>query len=152
MLDWTESRQKDALLEETLNELRSLPGYERYLVPPSFQDIASYNFEGYVILLVPGKEHCDVVVLGALGNPYRHLRLPALDTDKLKQISSSFMHATTTYRDSICHSARKMKKVTSTTSSFDSADWYDQLLASLWITLVQPIIKFLNLHVSLQFF
>jgi hypothetical protein len=47
MLEWTESYQKINQLQEALHELRAFPGYERFLVPPAFQDICDNISGGY---------------------------------------------------------------------------------------------------------
>jgi hypothetical protein len=154
MLEWTESHQKRAQLQEALHELRALPRYERFLVPPSFQDICDNISEGYIALLVPSKDHCDVILLSALGTSPHHLRLPSLNMQRLQDMASTLTEVTTTYRDSVGSFPRKMKKVFVTAerpnSAYDSGISYNKLLAELWTSLVKPIVERLRIPVSMR--
>jgi hypothetical protein len=155
VLDWTEIHHIETRLEEAFLGLRAAPGYERFLIPPSFQDICDNISGGYIALLVPSKAHCDVILLGASGTAQpHHLRLPRLNMETLKDMISTLTNVATAYRNTVRPYPRKAKKVAVTAerqnSACNSDIVYNKLLMELWTTLVVPIVERLGLPVSIR--
>jgi hypothetical protein len=105
-------------------------------------------------LLIPSKDHCDVILLGASVTVPHHLRLPRLNIETLKDMVSTLTNVATAYRNTVRPYPRKVKKVAATAerqkSTCNSDIVYNKLLMELWTTLVVPIIERLGLPVSIR--
>jgi hypothetical protein len=150
-LQWSIRRQRAEELQKAVSEIRAMPSFERFLLPPLLIDIDSVlqREGGYTIIIVLSTTACDVL---ALGTPegHTHFRLgPDLNIDRLRELSLGFgtvrSAARTAQRDGAI--PRKIFKapIPHTSSLQDEGQ---SLLAELWVSLVHPIIKKLNISVS----
>jgi hypothetical protein len=55
--------------EELLAGIRRLPGFERFLLPPSWDQLVAQAGDGPVVLLTAARDRCDAIVLSRLGPP-----------------------------------------------------------------------------------
>ncbi|CAH0044575.1 unnamed protein product [Clonostachys solani] len=88
MLDQARN-QSDAerLLNEKTQEIRQLPGFEDFLLPPSEDDILSAAINGPIVLLLPNPERCDAVLIKQTG--LVTLPLPGLNCEDIPNIRAA---------------------------------------------------------------
>lgn len=151
-LSWTTRRRKAEEFDETLKEIRALPGQERFLLPPALKEIEKILLtrQEYAVIIIPSRCFCDIVMLGGTCG-HRHLRLDTTSTTRIEELEQQFGKICTNTREAQlehCNS-RAVKQVNSDTcesSKFSHSG--AEILAELWSTLVNPIIKDLNIQVK----
>ena len=77
----TDQAAAAAQFEELLSVIRSLPGQERFLLPPRIEDLIAASAEGPVVLLNASSYRCDALILTPMGVravPLREVSLRAL--------------------------------------------------------------------------
>lgn len=84
--------------EELLAEIRSLPGFGEFLLPPSLARVQEWAGEGPVVLINVSRYRCDALVLGS--GPLVAIPLPALTFDDAVRHADRFadaLEASTTF-------------------------------------------------------
>jgi hypothetical protein len=138
--DWAQRRSQAEELEAMITEIRSTPGYEYFMVPRPFSDLLGnvHTIDGVIVLLVPSDSFCDVILIGGSDARKDHLRLTALNMDRLDNLCKLLRSGVQQERNA-CSGIRGMKKAEATSQN---------VLQELWITLVKPVIERLGLRVS----
>lgn len=103
-------------LEQTIQDIRALPGFDRFLMAPSEQDLTSAATRGPVVVINVSIYRCDALIIDK--DQLRVVPLPHLHNSDIEARAGTLGHAT----------------------SIDT-----KLLEWLWDTLADPILKALGL-------
>lgn len=146
-LDWTARRHKSEELGEVVSEIRTLPTFERFQLPPLLPDVhlALKKREAYAVVIVPSASYCDVMILGM---DICHLRLPTITIEWTRRQSRDLNTRCTNARAaySSAKDSRGISKVKM--SNEGHVDPIVPLLSDLWTSLVHPILKHMKIPVS----
>lgn len=152
----TDSRRLSERAEDILEEIRSIPGLERFLIGPSFDEIRQLSMENYVVVLV-FHEHvcqshetmCEAIAL-APGVP-EPIRIPLSEVSYqlLIEVSACLEGANANYRSALegGDSDRAMKMFAP--SQRGPVRIAHKVLRDLWLSVVQPILVSLGLQVCI---
>ena len=117
-------------LDEVIEEIRHVPGYEQFLAPPTFEDVARSAESGPLVYLAAAE-------LGGLGLVVRgsdvvHVRLDELTAENLRTRVTGHLQTYADYR-----ADRERHR----------ADWYaslDRITAWLWTVAMGPVLECLE--------
>jgi CHAT domain-containing protein len=124
--DTSEIRAARQELDEVIDEIRAVPGFERFLAPPTFHDIAVVATEAPIVYLAaadPGG-----VALVVSGQDVRSVDLPELSADALRTEVERHLAAYTAYRE-----APDRRRDAWSAS-------LDEICAWLWTTTMGPVL------------
>jgi hypothetical protein len=146
-LTWTARRHAAEKLAKIVLGIRSLPGFERFLMPPQYEDIGRLleDRNAYAVLIIPSHSHCDVVALG-VPRDRAHLRIFTFNADRIRYLTNSLISVTATARAAHSSMSRSFKKMNIGTVPENKFDVHE-LLSELWESLIQPILSHMNLLV-----
>ena len=116
-------------LESIAEEIRSLPGLDRFLRPPTLDELLEQAASGPVIFLNTHRLRSDALIVDA--NGLRVKRLPLLTPDSAAQMQAQFTNALLTIRDEET-SAEERERAEATVT---------QVLGQLWDTVAEPILS-----------
>ncbi|KAF8436565.1 TPR-like protein [Boletus edulis BED1] len=121
--------QRDKLLQE----VRRLPGFERFLLPKDFPQLHASAYSGPVVMLNAAETRCDALILLANVDHVIHVPLPGFDFQWAARLQNTLRallgHARITRFDD-----RKGKLATGGGGSWES------LLSTLWDGIVKPVL------------
>lgn len=141
-LQWGARRRKAEEQGAVIAEIRAIPNFERFMLPPLMQDIHNVLSVGggYSAVVVPSPSFSDVIILGGSKGP-SHLRLAGLRLDYTEALIRALaMEGTSTRTMGV---DRKIGMNVSTPN-----DAVEGVLSDLWYYLVHPILKELRSQVS----
>jgi tetratricopeptide (TPR) repeat protein len=143
-LNWATQRAEAAELDLLTAKIRELPGFERFLLPPSLQDLeqALNSSGGYAAVVVPNANQCTVLLFG-VPEGHRIVQLPHMDMGKIFSLGRDFIFECSTTRASMRKMSKSPLKLAPNLESIEPT-----LLSELWTGLVHPVIKELAIHVS----
>jgi hypothetical protein len=147
-----ERRQLSEEFEGAIEEARRLPGFERLLMNEGYLALKMAAEKGPVIVFIASGHVCQAIVLP---NPAAEAIQVALETteDRLRTLSDFIKHATAAARSAVDEtdvelaspdSERGMMLVHASERRFPSEV---EVLAELWRTVMQPVIRALGLQV-----
>ncbi|KAG2099289.1 CHAT domain-containing protein [Suillus discolor] len=94
----TEYRRLTRQWEAAVAEIRDLPGFSRFLLPPSYSDLQAAARQGPVIIFIASQYSCSAIIVSPSGDPH-HVPLPSVtlaDLTILKdRIVRAIRHAST---------------------------------------------------------
>jgi hypothetical protein len=148
---WAQRRSQAEELEILIKRVRSRSGQPHGLysgMPKPFPDVmaAAKRSGGFIVIVVPGESSCDVMLLG--GPHEAHLQVEALDIERLERMCERLRSGAADERSSCSDDARGMKKVPPSSSLVSARRENERVLSELWKTLVEPVVRFLELKVS----
>jgi tetratricopeptide (TPR) repeat protein len=73
-------------------EIRSLEGFSRFLLPPSYEDLRAAARHGPVIILIASQYSCSAIIVPTLGEPH-HVPLPSVTLTDLNNLKDRFARA-----------------------------------------------------------
>lgn len=146
-LQWTSRRRAAEEMDSVVKEIRTIPNFERFRLPPLLEEIDGKLrlLNGSAVVIIPSALYCDVVVLG-FNKGSRHLRLTTLNRDRVQQLAQTFIE--------VCGSNRAAQREgLSDQRGVKRIDLSNQasgtdVLQELWLSLVHPIFKSMKLLVS----
>jgi hypothetical protein len=153
---WTKKRHAAQELDHVLLNIRRLPNFERFLLPPLLEEITREVCirAGFAVVIITSGVHCDVVMIGG-PDGHTHLRLETLNTTRVRGLARRFTSTCATARSGSGNILRGIKKVEATISDSShpqSSHEEIDVLAELWQDLVRPILQHMNLLVSFNAF
>ncbi|KAG1895828.1 CHAT domain-containing protein [Suillus fuscotomentosus] len=92
--DWeaTEYRILTRQWEAAVAEIRDLPAFSRFLLPPSYEDLQVAARQGPVIILIASQYSCSAIIVPTLGDPH-HVPLPSIGLADLTNLKDRFTRA-----------------------------------------------------------
>jgi hypothetical protein len=146
-LHWTARRHKAEELKKIVSEIRTLPTFERFQLPPLLSDVhlALKKRNSYAVVIVPSVSYCDVIILGM---DTCHLRLPTTTVEWTRRRSQNLSTRCTNARAALISNEnyRGMNKVKAPSEQY--LDPIAPLLSELWTELILPILKYIGIYVS----
>ncbi|KAF8436596.1 CHAT domain-containing protein [Boletus edulis BED1] len=126
--------------DKLLQEIRRLPGFERFLLPKDFPQLRASAHSGPVVMLNAAETRCDALILLADVDHVIHVPLPGFDFQSAARLQNTLRallgHARITRFDD-----RKGKLATGGGGSWES------LLSTLWNGIVKPVLDALAFSV-----
>jgi hypothetical protein len=142
----TERRKAAERFQSIIQQVRSEPGYENFLLPRTYDQLVRQLPEGFVVWLVPSKSHCDVIIIESRNKTQvTHFRHAGLNLDRLQAIATAF----TTVHASALRSIDRKTRPAPLPKSDGTSQSHELLLEELWTSLVQKIIRSLDVPVSM---
>ncbi|KAF8125428.1 CHAT domain-containing protein [Boletus edulis] len=119
--------------DKLLQEIRRLPGFERFLLPKDFPQLRASAHSGPVVMLNAAERRCDALIVLADVDHVIHVPLPGFDFQWAARLQNTLRallgHARITRFDD-----RKGKLATGGGGSWES------LLSTLWNGIVKPVL------------
>jgi hypothetical protein len=138
-------RQAAERFQSIIQEVRSDPGYENFLLPRTYDQLVENLPEGFIVWLIPSKTYCDVIVVDSRANPQTiHFRHAGLNLDRLQAIATAFG----TVHVSALRSIDRKTRPAHLPEDDGTSQNHELLLEELWTSLVQRVIRTLNISVS----
>ncbi|WP_054812743.1 CHAT domain-containing tetratricopeptide repeat protein [Nocardia arizonensis] len=121
--------------DELLAHVRQIPGLEKFLRPPSFDELRAQAAEGPIVILNVSRYRGDALVLNAATDePVRVVELPGLTRDEIihqgNRLHSAVDDAT---ENSITRRLRAQREV-------------EEVLGWLWDAIAEPVLRALGIH------
>ncbi|KAG1788928.1 CHAT domain-containing protein [Suillus plorans] len=88
----TEYRNLTRQWEAAVAEIRDVPAFSRFLLPPSYEDLQAAARQGPVIILVASKYSCSAIIVPMSGDPH-HVPLPSVSLADLTNLKDRFARA-----------------------------------------------------------
>jgi tetratricopeptide (TPR) repeat protein len=139
-------RRKDSeVFNSLVDEVRRLPGRERFMLPDGYSTLKGVTEKGPVVVLVSSTLACHAIIL----MPSRKASVIPLEaiTDKWLVESASAWRSTVIEARSNLRDGRKLVK--SKKGSEPSYTQAEHILRLLWVNVVFPIVKILQIEVRL---
>jgi hypothetical protein len=139
-------RDSAAELNSLLECIRHIQGYERFLLPRLYTELATCTSHGFVVLVIPSDACTDVVIMRSAEVTPTHLRLPSIQLHRLQDWTAELKRSCDQSRDAVSGDRMGMKiSASSVLSSRDKA--YMKILRELWLEIVQPVLASLGVEV-----
>jgi hypothetical protein len=142
----TKRRDSAVELDSLLERIRQVEGYERFLLPRLYMELATCTSYGFVVLLIPSDACTDVLIMRSAEVMPTHLRLPSIQLQRLQDWTAELKRSCDQSRDAVSGDRMGMKiSASSALSSRDKA--YMKILRELWSEIVQPVLASLGVEV-----
>ncbi|KAG6371091.1 hypothetical protein JVT61DRAFT_10631 [Boletus reticuloceps] len=126
--------------DKLLQEIRRLPGFERFLLPKDFSQLRASAHSGPVVILNAAKHRCDALIVLADVDHVIHVSLPHFT---LKRAADHQILLKTFLRQA--HAIRSDER-DGKTVTWDRGSW-ESFLAPLWNGIVKPVLDALAFSV-----
>lgn len=140
-------RRRGAEAERIIDEVRKLPGLERFLLAKPFSLLAEAAARGPVVVLISARGTCAAILLRHPDSAPEHVLLPQLTEDILKRLTEDVQASNLrggTGGEGKSPSAERLTKKSAPGSQYSG----DKLLEALWRYVVGPVKSALALKVS----
>jgi hypothetical protein len=131
--------------DKLLQEIRRLPGFERFLLQKEFSRLRASAHSGPVVILNAAENRCDVLIVRADVDHVIHVPLPNFGfqccAGFLNMLRSLLGHARVPHRDD---SEREGKIATQRRRS------WEPILSTLWNDVVKPVLDALDFSVRIM--
>jgi hypothetical protein len=141
-------RKESEELSSLVDQVRCLPGHERFMLPDEYSTLKGVTEKGPVVVLVCSTLACHAMILTQSG--IVSSMPPEAITDKWLVESASEWRSTVIEARSAMRDGRKIIKIKKTLDS--SRTRAERILHLLWINVVFPVIQALRIEVRLRFF
>lgn len=115
--------------ENLLQRARALPGFDNFLLPKTFAELAQATHSGAIAMINVHKSRCDALVMLDGGEEVIHVPLPlsyGISIRLARNLQNSMEHLRTSQRG---------------TRIGRPEDKFEDMLASLWSNVVSPILE-----------
>ncbi|KAG2366420.1 CHAT domain-containing protein [Suillus spraguei] len=109
-------------------EIRSLQGFSRFLLPPSYKVLQVAARHGPVIIFIASQYSCNAIIVSASGEPH-HVPFPSLALTDLEMLKKHFANV---IRDTACMGAKESRTA------------LIALLRTIWDEVMSPIVNVLQ--------
>lgn len=127
-------------LQALVSNARRVPGFERFMLPDTFDTLSLAASRGPVVVLLANRRSAQAIIFRGYSRGVEQMTLPDVNEDSLLELRRLLQEANKYGRGE--HGLRGMRKVTS------RVDHTQDITARLWHQVVQPILKLLNATVS----
>jgi tetratricopeptide (TPR) repeat protein len=128
-------------LERIIESIRLISPNKNWVFPPPFLDMTRAANSGYIVVLVPNKEVSYALIIQHILPVVERIKLD-ITLDDLTTMSTTLN--VTNARSRECRHDRKMVKARSSKES----NAHEDILKTLWISVVRPIVNAMKLEVS----
>ncbi|KAG9312043.1 hypothetical protein JVU11DRAFT_7322 [Chiua virens] len=133
------------LREDLLTKIRALPGFERFLLPKTIDQLLPLAHTGHVVLLNASKPRCDALVITATSKEVIHVPLSRTsynDIIRMKRQLSGLLrhHGRVIPRGEIDREGGTAKRI-----RWEPDDVFKSVLSDLWNNVATPILDVLAL-------
>ncbi|KAG2032400.1 hypothetical protein BDR03DRAFT_49281 [Suillus americanus] len=88
----TEYRKLTRQWEAVVVEIRNIPAFSRFLLPPLYEDLQAAARQGPVIILIASQYSCSAIIVPTSGNPH-HVPFPSVTLTDLTNLKDRFARA-----------------------------------------------------------
>jgi hypothetical protein len=142
----TKRRNRASELDSLLERIRQVEGYERFLLPRLYTELATCTLRGIVVLVIPSDAGTDVVIMRSAEVTPTHLRLPSIQPHRLQGWTADLKRSCDQSRDAVSGERMGIKlSVSSVCPPRNEA--YMKSLRELWLEIVQPVLVSLGIEV-----
>lgn len=134
----------DALIQEA----RSVSGFERFLQPEPFAVLARAAAKSPAVVLVAGRFSCFAVIIASPDHPEKAVSLPNISAGRLKHLGEVLQVCNKERRQIPRDATGSRDRAMKTKGRKDSTSGTKEILAELWLSIMQPIIQALSLKVG----
>ncbi|KAG1850081.1 CHAT domain-containing protein [Suillus tomentosus] len=124
----TEYRKLTRQWEAAVAQIRDVPAFSRFLLPPSYSDLQAAARQGPVIILIASQYSCSAIIVPTSGGPH-HVPLPSVTLADLTNLKDRF--------------ARAIREASQMTPKQSRTDLI-VLSRILWNEIMLPIVKVLE--------
>ena len=128
--------------EELIAEARKIPGFERFLLPLTFKELALSAKPGHVVVLNCTIRGCDALIIRSPGLSIHRVPLPDVDVPRLRDVVQKLCKLTGTKFD---RAGRPRAPLIRDEIKFP------QVLADIWNWVANPVLQSLALKVGTAF-
>jgi tetratricopeptide (TPR) repeat protein len=149
-VDLAHRRSKAEEFETLVQEIRTIHGYDRFLCPLPFEELATAVQDGFAALIIPGRRHCDIVIIGRRGSFRRHVRLAALDHERLQKMTTELCSPGSPFRNHDQLAASRKIKISVLWDDLpaNSGTAQHDIFREIWTLIMWPVIQEIGLRVS----
>lgn len=139
-------RRQSARAEQLIDEIRTTPGNDRFLLSQPFPVLAAAAAKGPVVVLIAYNSTCEVVAIADSGGTIRRVPLTGLTVTELQKLArqSKFAGMRHVAED---HEEEEVQGRLVKVSKPRQRDEDAKVLENLWNTIVKPIVDALRLEV-----
>jgi hypothetical protein len=143
----TKRRNSASELDDLLDRIRQVDGYERFLLPRAYLELRSCSSHGFVVLVIPSDTCTDILIMRSEEVTPTHLRLPSIRVQQLQDWTAKLKRSCDQSRASTSRDSERIGyKVTEPLPSpRDQA--HLKVLRDLWTEVVQPVLVSLGVAV-----
>ncbi|KAG1897192.1 CHAT domain-containing protein [Suillus fuscotomentosus] len=131
----TEYRKLTRQWEAAVAQIRDVPAFSRFLLPPSYSDLQAAARQGPVIILIASQYSCSAIIVPTSGGPH-HVPLPSVTLADLTNLKDRF--------------ARAIREASQMTPKQSRTDLI-VLSRILWNEIMLPIINVLRHDLKLKY-
>ncbi|KAG1795598.1 CHAT domain-containing protein [Suillus variegatus] len=131
----TEYRKFTRQWEAAVAQIRDVPAFSRFLLPPSYSDLQAAARQGPVIILIASKYSCSAIIVPTSGGPH-HVPLSSVTLADLTNLKDRF--------------ARAIREASQMTPKQSRTDLI-VLLRILWNEIMLPIVNVLRHDLKLKY-
>jgi hypothetical protein len=129
--------------QEIIQEVRSSPGFERFLLPKTIGQLSASAHSGTVVILNASQRRCDALVITANSDSVPHVPLTEVTYKRLKFLQKQMTGVLTSNSRVV-----KDRGVLPVDIKVNANDVFESILSELWTKVVNPVLKALYASVS----
>ena len=129
-------------------EARSIPGYERFLQHEPFAVLARASEKAPAVILVAGRLSCFAVIIASPNLPAKALPLPDISVERVASLGKVLQISIKQSRQIPRDASKLQDRAMKVTGRAITTRGTNEILAELWVSIMQPIIQALSLKVG----
>jgi hypothetical protein len=140
-------RRQTQEFDALITEVRSLPGFHRFMLPDDYSALSTVSAKGPVVVLVSTPSRCSAVIVRANRMPSL-IELPSLNEDWLVDSGKTWRSAVGDARSALRNRLKITKSNTHAKDKVNTSNGeINHILERLWEFVVRPIIEALGCEV-----
>jgi tetratricopeptide (TPR) repeat protein len=136
------TRSQSERLDRLLHDIRQLPAHRRFMTPDDYSTLRMAAANGPVIMLLPGKDSCNAIVMRQ-DEALTSLVLPNVTDEWLSEKGEAWTRSM-----SATESTNRRLAIRKVNKTRAQSEEHLRLLSDLWINVVKPVIVVLGLTVG----
>jgi hypothetical protein len=143
----TKRRDSASELDSLLERIRQVEGYERFLLPRLYTELATCTSHGFVVLVIPSDACTDVLIMRSEEVTPTHLRLPSVQVQRLQDWTAELKRSCDQSRAAVSRDSERIGYKVTKPLPPPRALAHLKVLRELWTEVVQPVLASLGLEV-----
>jgi hypothetical protein len=140
-------RESASELDSLLERIRQVEGYERFLLPRLYTELATCASHGFVVLVIPSDACTDVLIMKSEEVTPTHLRLPSVQVQRLQDWTAELKRSCDQSRAAVSRDSERIGYKVTEPLPPPRALAHLKVLRELWTEVVQPVLASLGLEV-----